>query len=335
MSSFHEPSSPAKFDITVSVVSYNTAELLRVCLNALLARQQEGEATLQIIVADNGSTDGSVEMIRNEYSNNVAAENPTVELIETGSNLGYGRANNRAFKNAQGRYFCALNSDAEVQPGALSALRNFLDCHPAAGAAGPQLLWPDGKPQESWGDDPHLSGIFWEQTFLGAFRGAVRRLLFGRLQKRGDNCVQLLDEPRQVDQINGACLFARREAYAQVGGFNEIFFMYVEDVDINIRLRAAGWDVFFVPQARVKHHLGASSRDWRARARMVASYNKSRYFFFGRENARRANIVKFFVVLGALLRLLGWSFLALSRPAAREKIKLFREVLRQSWKMKL
>ena len=104
--------SPSVPDISVAIVSYNTRDLLRACLRSLLARQADGEASLEIIVADNGSSDGSVEMVHAEFA--------SVQVIETGENLGFGRANNLALTNAQGRAYCLLNSDAEVLPGALS-----------------------------------------------------------------------------------------------------------------------------------------------------------------------------------------------------------------------
>ena len=115
-------------DITVSIVSYNTRALLRECLRSLAARQDAGEATLEVVVADNGSTDGSVDMVRGEF--------PWVRLVETGGNVGYGRANNAALAEAQGRYFFVLNSDTEVEPGALSAMRDFLDLRPEIGMLG-------------------------------------------------------------------------------------------------------------------------------------------------------------------------------------------------------
>lgn len=304
--------------ITVSVASYNTRELLRTCLTALLARQQEGEVDLQIIVADNGSSDGSVPMVRDEF--------PTVELIETGANLGYGKANNRAFEQCRGEFFCPLNSDAEVQPGALSTLRDFLLAHPEVGAAGPKLIYPDGSPQASYGDDPTVAGIFREQTFLGAVLARV-------------SPTKVEPEPESAmdkDQIVGACQFVRTSAFREVGGYDPAFFMYHEDVDLNIRLRRAGWRVVYLPQAVVVHHLGASSqRRWQSRARMVAALNWSRYHAFtNHEGARVGETLKAFFILGASLRLAIWTVAALIRPGALERVRLFRVVLRRAVAMR-
>ncbi len=315
-------------DITVSIASYNTRELLRLCLRALIEREDEGEASLQIIVADNGSTDGSVEMVRNEF--------PRVLAIETGGNLGYGRANNLAFEHAQGRYFFVLNSDTEVQPGALSIQRDFLDAHPEAGAAGARLIYPDGRPQTSYGCDPTFKGIFDEQLGIDKVRSRLRPATSTHSDEPEDSSD---DAPREVEQICGACQFVRREAYAQVGGFDPAYFMYHEDVDLNIRLRRAGWKLFFVPAARIVHHLGASSeRDWQTRARMISALNKSRYYYYYQHAGKgQGQALKTMFISGAALRLTIWSFVALL-PArrgatAREKVKLFREVLRQTSRM--
>ncbi|HEX8237206.1 MAG TPA: glycosyltransferase family 2 protein [Abditibacteriaceae bacterium] len=325
-------------DITVSIASYNTRELLRLCLAALVAREDEGEASLQIIVADNGSTDGSIEMVRDEFSRVLA--------LETGGNLGYGRANNLAFEHAQGRYFFVLNSDTEVQPGALSTQRDFLDAHPEAGATGGRLIYPDGRPQTSYGCDPSFKGIFNEQVGIDKLRSRLRPSTSTQNDEAATSSNELQanesqgnESSREVEQICGACQFVRREAYAQVGGFDPAYFMYHEDVDLNIRLRRAGWKLFFVPDARIVHHLGASSeRDWQTRARMISALNKSRYYYYYQHEGKgQGQALKAMFITGAALRLFSWSFMALlpSRRgvAAREKVKLFREVLRQTSRM--
>jgi len=306
-------------DLSVAVVSYNTRTLLRACLASLHARQAEGEARLEIIVADNGSTDGSPAMVRAEF--------PAVRLVEAGGNVGFGRANNLALRDARGRCFCLLNSDAEALPGALAKTLAFLDAHPGVGLAGGQLLWPDGRAQTSWGSDPTLAGVRQEQTFCGAVRG--------RMASPGSSPAPSglgAGGAKDVDQICGAYMVIRRGAWRQVGGFDPAYFMYNEDVDLNVRLRRAGWRVVFLPGVFIRHHLGASSRaDWQTRARMVSAYNQSREYYFtryaGPDAGRR---LRAYCLLGAAIRLTGWSLLSVVRPQARDKVRLFREVWRRT-----
>ena len=302
-------------DISVAVVSYNTRDLLRACLRSLAEREAAGEAILEIIVADNGSSDGSAAMVRTEF--------PSVQVIETGENLGFGRANNLALQAAAGRAFCLLNSDAEVLPGALPLALAALDSDPKTGLVGGQLLWPDGRLQTSYGDDPTLAGVFREQTFLDKLGRKQSPPLIGE------------GTARDVDQICGAFMLIRPEAWRGMGGFDPHYFMYNEDVDLNFRLRRAGWHVVFLPQVRITHHLGSSSSaDWQKRARMVSAYNESRHYFFSRFHGPAAGTaLQAFCLLGAAIRLTGWFLLSLVRPSARDKVKLFQEVWRRTAKL--
>ncbi|MBV9848810.1 MAG: glycosyltransferase family 2 protein [Armatimonadetes bacterium] len=309
-------------DITVAIVSYNTRDLLRACLRSLAARQAEGEASLEIVVADNGSADGSAAMVRAEF--------PDVRVIETGGNIGYGRANNAALRDARGRYVLILNSDTEAEAGALQAMRDFLDARPEAGAVGGRLILPDGTTQPSCADDPDLKSVLWEQTYLYK--------LFSRNRVTGGYYMTYWDygDRRAVEQVCGACLMVRRELFRQLGGFDPRYFMYFEDTDLCVRVRAAGAQIWFLPDACFQHRLGGSSgSDWRVRARMIASYNKSRYYFFTRTRGRVQGLaLKAVVLLGATLRVAAWGLLALTgRRGAREQARLFAEVWRQTRRM--
>ena len=298
-------------DVSVAIVSYNTQDLLRACLRSLLLREADGEATLEVIVADNGSTDGSPDMVRAEF--------PSVRIIEMGENLGFGRANNLALSNASGCAYCLLNSDAEVQPGAFSAALAVLHSDPKIGLVGGQLLWPDGRPQTSYGDDPTLLGVLREQTFTGA-------------QGVAPPIAPQTAAVKDVHQICGAFMLLRPEAWHEMGGFDPHYFMYNEDVDLNFRLRRAGWRVVFAPQVRVTHHLGASSSaDWQKRARMVSAYNESRFYFFSRFYGPAAGAkLRAYCLLGAAIRLTGWRVLSFVKPSAQDKVKLFQEVWRRT-----
>ena len=313
-----DPQSP---DVTVSIVSYNTCDDLRNCLASLQARRDEGEVTLEVVVADNESKDGSVDMVRSEF--------PWVRVVETGGNLGYGRANNAGLKEANGRYYFVLNSDTIVEPGALKVMRDFMDESPKVGCVGAQLILRDGSTQTSCARDPGLLAVFWEQTYLD-------RLLPNN-KITGNYLMTDWDykDRREVEQVCGACLFVRRQAWLDIDGFDPAYFMYFEDTDFCIRIRKAGWKIVFVPEARIHHLLGASSgKSWETRARMISAYNKSRYYYFNRYEGRTKGLaIKATVLLGATLRLMAWSMIALVRPKSRDQVRLFREVWRQTASM--
>ena len=314
-------SDPSVCDVTISIVSYNTSALLRDCLQSLQDRRDEGEATMEVVVADNVSTDDSVAMVRREF--------PWVRVVETGGNIGYGRANNAAQANARGRYALILNSDTIVLPGAIAAMRAFMDENPKIGAVGAQLIFADGTVQASYAREPNLAAVWWEQTYLEKLfpNNRVTREYF---MKGADLAVR-----REVDWVCGACMFIRREAYHQVGGFDPAYFMYLEDTELCIRLRRAGWAVWFLPEARIRHLLGASSSHWRSRARMIVSYNRSRYYYFTRYEGRMHGLaLKAMSVLGATLRGAVWHLIALVKPSAREQACLFRKVWIDTVRMK-
>jgi GT2 family glycosyltransferase len=209
-------------------------------------------------------------------------------------------------------------------------MRDFLDTHFQAGAVGARLILPDGSTQPSCADDPDLRSVLWEQTYL-------YKLLPGN-KVTGGYAMTYWDynDRRAVEQVCGACLMIRRELFQQLGGFDPYYFMYFEDTDLCVRIRATGAEIWYLPDAPIQHRLGGSSgRDWRLRARMIASYNQSRYYFFTRTQGRGAGRrLKVTVLLGATLRVLAWTLLALvGRPGAREQVRLFVEVWRQTWRM--
>jgi len=226
-------------DLSIIVVSWNTRNLLQRCLNSVYAVPDRVQR--EVIVVDNGSTDGSTRMVRGEF--------PRVRLIENIQNAGFARANNQGFVRGAGRYLLMLNPDTEVRPRALATLVAFMDSHPDAGAAGAMLLNADGTPQTSCYPEPTLFREFWRLFHLDA--------LWPRA------CYPMaswpLEAPRQVEVAQGACLILRRDALSSVGLLDEDYFIYSEEVDLCHRMRRAGWRVYWVPQAAVVHHGGRST----------------------------------------------------------------------------
>lgn len=221
---------------------------------------------------DNGSTDGSVEMVRAEF--------PAVRLIANVENRGFTAANNQGIAVAQGRYVLLLNPDTEVVEDALAVMVAFADAHPDVGVVGPQLLDPDGSVQSSRRRFPTLATAFFESTWLGLF---LESAWLGPYTVR---CVlkryYVEDQPDgatlDVDWVKGAALMARRGAIEQVGPLDESFFMYSEELDWCRRFRDAGWRVVYLPTAQIVHYEGRSSEQVLPARHVHFQTSKVRYF---------------------------------------------------------
>jgi N-acetylglucosaminyl-diphospho-decaprenol L-rhamnosyltransferase len=255
--------------IAVAIVNWNTRDFLHTCLQGVLA-----EEPAQVVVADNGSSDGSVEMVRRDF--------PSVTLLVSPENPGYGTASNRAVSSCSAEYVLLLNSDTEIRPGALRILGEYLDRYQRVGVVGPRLLNPDGTLQRSCFPFP-------------------RPLL--PLTKRFTRALSH-DRPRQVPWVVGAALAIRRTAFQAVGGFDESYHMYFEEVDLAYRLRMAGWETHFTPEAVVIHHIGASTRQ--RRIEMMLHTRVSSLAFFRRHHRGIPLAVgltmEYAITLGRLLR---------------------------------
>jgi N-acetylglucosaminyl-diphospho-decaprenol L-rhamnosyltransferase len=252
---------PAAVDLSIIIVNWNTASLLHACLASLATAP--GLAP-EIIVVDNASTDGSADSVARDF--------PHVRLICNTENAGFGRANNQGLRACAGRYALLLNSDTTVKPGALAALVKFMDGHPAAGACSPRLLRPNGIPQPyAFGGDPTLPYLL---------RRAVNQVIFHRyLHEWASPAVQ------EVDWVSGACLLARREAIAQAGLLDEAIFMYFEDNDWCLRLRQAGWKIYYYPEAEIIHVGGQSLRQ---NPSAQAAYARSLKYFYAKHYSKPA-----------------------------------------------
>ncbi len=249
--------SPTLF--SVIILSWNVRDLLRKCLASLPQHTPE----MEVIVVDAGSADGSADLVREEF--------PGVRLLAQAENLGYSRGNNLGLKAASGRYLLVLNPDTEVMGDALAQMTAYMEAHPRVGLLGPQLVSADGAIQSTRRRFPALATAFFESTWLQPL--APRSLLkHYYAQDLPDDAIS------EVDWVMGAALMVRREAYEQVGGFDEGYFMYSEEVDWCRRLKAAGWQVVYFPAARIIHHAGRSSGQVPAATHIRFNASKVRYF---------------------------------------------------------
>lgn len=236
-------SAQAAAEVAIAVVSWNTSELLRSCLESMRGDAEAGRA--EVWVVDNASSDGSADLVEREF--------PWVRLIRSEQNLGFGRAVNLVAEATTAAWIAPSNADIELAPDALERLLDAGTQDPAAGVLAPRLIGPDGQTQHSVHAFPGLllsiavgSGI-WRAT-----PGLDQRLaIAGRWDP---------EVPRPVDWAHGAFLLVRREAFDRGGGFDPGQWMYAEDIDLAWRLRRAGWITRYEPQARVGHELSAATR---------------------------------------------------------------------------
>jgi GT2 family glycosyltransferase len=293
-------------ELSVIVVNWNTCRLLEACLRSVEATKDN--LPVDVIVVDNGSTDGSVDLVRERF--------PSVELIANASNRGFAAANNQAMERARGRYLFLLNSDAEVEAAALRTLVTYADDHRRAGVIGPRLLNPDGTLQPSGGDFPTPASTI--ASLLGLHRLTGRP----RYGTKRD-----YDQPAEVDEVSGAAMLIRRDVVRQVGGLDEGFGWGYEDVDFCLRARRAGWQVHYVPAARVLHQWGGSQRLAPAATILKAIAGRRRYFqkHYGRVTAGAVMVATF---ISHLMRLLIFAAGGLRSRALRERARTELAVLR-------
>lgn len=298
----------------VVIVSHNTREILGGCL-ASVAR----EAPAELVVADNGSTDGTLEMVARDF--------PGAMLDVDPRNPGYGAGANRGIRRTRSDFVLVLNSDTVLAPGALAALEDYFAAHPRAGLIGPRLVNADGTLQRSCHAFPSPLVTLLEYSWLGdvvaRVPGLRQRYAFGFAH----------DRAVRVDWVTGAALALRRTALDAVGGFDERYFMYFEEVDLARRLHAAGWETHFAPVTDVVHLGGASTAADRVRmsARQFASLGRY-YHDHARGRVARARAAVRAAML-MKLSLYGPAYLVARRGARRavlgENLRVWWNVLRR------
>jgi len=211
-------------DLSVSIVNTNSRELLLACLESLAPVQAE------IVVLDNASEDGSAAAVHERF--------PHVRVIEQEHRAGFGSNHNTVIRATTGRYVYVLNEDTTANDWSFERITEYLDAHPQVAALGPRLVYPDGRLQDSAWRFP---------TPLVSTMGLATLGQLGVKQSKGASV-------RPVDWVMGAALVLRREALDQVGLFDEDFFLYSEEVDLQARLRQAGWETHYFPELTVVHH---------------------------------------------------------------------------------
>jgi hypothetical protein len=230
-------------ELSVIIVNWNSAELLRTCLKSVLS--SSATCDLEVLVIDNASYDGSAEMVANEF--------PSVTFIQSEENMGFSGGNNRAFQESSGKNVLFLNPDTELVDDALGTMLAVLKTRPDAGVIGPKLVNPDLSVQI---DCMRAFPTILNQLFdSSATRKVFAKFDFGGVKP----VIEESNDPVSVEMLPGTCVMLRREVFDQAGRFNEKYFMYAEDVELSYQVKNAGWTNYYVARAAVIHHGGRSS----------------------------------------------------------------------------
>jgi GT2 family glycosyltransferase len=258
-------------DISVVIVGWNAKHYLELCLQSLT--EAPPHRSMEVLVVDNASTDGSAEMIEAQF--------PSVKLIRSAENLGFAKGNNVAIRQCRGRYVALVNPDVIVFPGCLDALADFLDSNPRVGNVGPRVLNPDLSLQSTCRRFPTLWNNFCSATSLATIFKNSRMFA-------GEHMFYFAhDKTLAVDVLVGCFSMIRREAFDAVGLLDEDLFMYGDDVDWCRRAWKAGWEVAFFPGAQAIHDRGKITAPYPVRfavaqQKSVLHYWSKHHGFFGR-----------------------------------------------------
>lgn len=298
-------------DLSIIIVSWNTRDILAQCLRSVF--ESETARQYEVLVVDNGSLDGSVEMIRESY--------PQICLFSNKDNVGFARANNQAIAYSSGEYVMLLNPDTVVDNKVIEVLSEFLDDNPDVGAVGPRLLNPDRTLQPSAYPKPTLAREFWRMFHLD-------RIHYFAEYPMQDWQVTV---SRDVDALMGACFLVRQKVLDQVGFFDESFYIYSEEIDLCTRIRDFGWRITWVPTVSVEH-LGGQSTQQIQQEMFLRLYQGKIQYFRKHHSILEVWLYKLVLMFATLARLALIPFAYLERSTPKnEHLKLSSNYRRLLW----
>jgi len=271
-------------DLTVGIINWNTRNLLEECLNSIF--EVESSNSFNVVVVDNDSTDGSPEMVKEKF--------PQVTLKENSRNVGYAVAANQIIKQSNTPYLFLLNSDTKLVSASFEEMVGFMNMHPSVGVVGPLVLNSDGTIQYSCRNFPS----FIDAT-IHAFLGMLvpSNPYSGRYKMMECN----RQSEQKVDWVSGAAMFLRKKAIESIKGFDEGYYMYVEDMDLCYRLQLSGWDAYYLPQVEIYHHIGQSSQQ--RSTKMIIEHQKSIYRFYSKLYENKPwHYLQFLIAIGLFFR---------------------------------
>lgn len=256
---------------SIIIVTYNSSSCIGACLSPLLDMSD-----VELVVVDNDSKDGTPAKLQKEF--------PQVTLITLHENIGFGGACNIGVTASSGDFFLFLNPDAIARVEAIRTLIQFYEKHPRVGIIGGRLVDPSGLPLQSMGDTPSLTGLVLDKPLAWMAKRVGPRGFFRQMLGRCSAKFCMPHEAGPVAWVSGAFLCCRRSIWNEIGGFDEQFFMYYEDVDLCLRATQAGWEVWHVPEAVVEHQSGASFGGNLYKQKEI--YYVNQYYFFRKHFGR-------------------------------------------------
>jgi GT2 family glycosyltransferase len=300
-------------DMSVILVCWNNKDYLEPCLRSLY----EGDlgSSFDVVVVDNGSTDGSQAMLRERY--------PDIQIVQNDHNVGLARACNQGIQVTRGRYALLLNNDTLVNGPSLDAMVEFLDANPEAAAVGGRLLNSDGSFQAGYADFSSLREEFLIATRIGE-----------RLWDGYPSHIDVDDkQPMPVGWLSSACLLLRRTALDKVGLLDEEYFIYGDEADLQYRLQQEGWQVYYLPYASTIHYGGRSMDRWRRR-KMV--YRGKMLFYKKNYGLLRTWALRLILFGLSLAKIVGWGaayLLPNKRKWAQNELSSNMDVLKLCWSL--
>lgn len=265
-------------DLSIIIVNYNTRELLKKCLKSVFASQTNFQ--FEVFVSDNGSRDGSQDMVRSEFLQ--------VKLIENNANLGFSKGNNVAIKRSAGQFVLLLNSDTQVRPDTFALSVHYLENHPDVGALGCKVLLPSGELDKAC-----------RRKFPNPTNAFLR--LFG-LKKFSDyNITAPIDQEMEIDAVMGAYMMLKKTVIEQIGLLDEEYFMYGEDLDWCWRIKQAGYKIVYYPKTEITHYKYGSAQS--VPFKTISMAHKAMKIFYRKYYASQHSFLFNFVVyIGIELR---------------------------------
>lgn len=304
--------------LSIIIVSWNVAGDLEACLRSICGNTRTED--IEVIVVDSASADDTVERVRKSF--------PQVRLLPQSENVGFTRGNNIGLRAAQGRYLMLLNPDTEIIGDALHQLVTYLDAHPKVGIVGPRTLNTDGSTQSTRRHFPTITTALFESTWL---QGYAPRAILDRyyVADAAD------DATVPVDWVQGSALMARREVYEQLGGLDEGYIMYSEEMDWCRRAKDAGWEVVYLGSARITHHGGKSTDQVVARRHIYFQESKLRYFrkYHGSVVAQGLRLFLLANYVFQLLMEAAKGVLGIKRSLRQERVRQYWDILRSGLKV--